>query len=110
MTVLAKHYGNFEMDDFLQSIRDDYDNKLITYSGKDYMFDLVYSKKSNKPSWYLADAIEFMTVKSPKHFAGPLDSIDDLLGAPILDGKSIIDRYDEILTADFVNVVDEQNA
>ena len=104
MTILKKHYGTFEMDDFIQSIRDDYDNKLVTYDGQDYMFDLTFSKKTGKQVWYLADALEFMTVRKPKHLAGPFGSIDELLNAPALDGKSIIDRYDELLTADFVSV------
>ena len=105
MTILKKHYGSFEMDDFIQSVRDDYDNKLITYDGQDYMFDLVYSRKTKEPAWYLTDALEFMTVKHPKHLAGPFGTIDELLNAPVLDGKSIIDRYDELLTADFVSVI-----
>lgn len=109
MAVLEKDYGTFEMGDFIQSVRDDYDNKLITYDGQDYMFDVVYSRKTGKAAWYLADAYEFMTIRNPRHLAGPFDSIDELLNAPVLDGESIIDRYDELLTADFVNVVDERD-
>ena len=104
---LEKHYGNFKKEEFLQAIRDDYDNKLITFGDQDYMFDLVYNKIKESSQWYLMDALEFMTEKKPRPLAGPFKSIDELLNAPVLAGKSITERYGELKTCDFVSVVDQ---
>ena len=90
-----------------QFIRDEYDNALISYNGKDYMFDLVISKKDGHRSWYLMDVLEFMTERKPRPLAGPFDSLDSLLMAPLLDGKSIDERYSEIETSDTFRVVEE---
>lgn len=107
---LCKHYGSFDLDDFIDSIRCDWDNKLITYDSNDYMFDMERGRKGEPTLWYLVDALEFMTVRHPRRMAGPFSSLDELLAAPILDGKSIVERYGELLTADLVSVVDGEDA
>ena len=97
----------FKKRDFFAFIRDEYDNALISYNGKDNMFDLSVSKKDGRRSWYLMDALEFMTERKPKPLAGPFDSLDSLLKAPLLDGKSIDERYSEIGRSDTFRVIEE---
>ena len=97
----------FKKRDFFAFIRDEYDNALISYNGRDYMFDLSVSKKDGRRSWYLMDALEFMTERKPKPLAGPFDSLDSLLKAPLLDGKSIDERYFEIGRSDTFRVIEE---
>lgn len=107
MKKVLKECEPFKKRDFFAFIRDEYDNALISYNGKDYMFDLSVSKKDGRRSWYLMDAIEFMTERKPKPLAGPFDSLDSLLKAPLLDGKSIDERYSEIGTSDTFRVIEE---
>ena len=57
--------------------------------------------------WYLVDALEFMTERKPQPLAGPFDSLENLLKAPLLDGKSIDQRYYEIGTSDTFRIVEE---
>ncbi len=97
----------FKKDDFYLFIDYEYDNALISYNGRDYMFDLTRNKKDGTWSWYLMDAIEFMTERKPKPLFGPFDSLKSLLDAPIFDGKSIDERYDEIGKSDTFRVVEE---
>ena len=107
MKKVLKECEPFKKEYFFQYIMDEYDNVLISYNGKDYMFDLSVSKKDGRWSWYLMDAIEFMTERKPKPLAGPFDSLDSLLKAPLLDGKSIDERYSEIGSSDTFRVIEE---
>lgn len=97
----------FKKKDFFAFIRDEYDNALISYNGRDYMFDSEVSKKDGLRKWYLMDALELMTERKPKPLAGPFDSLESLLKAPLLDGKSIDQRYCEIGTSDTFRIVEE---
>lgn len=48
-----------------------------------------------------------MTERKPQPLAGPFDSLENLLKAPLLDGKSIDQRYYEIGTSDTFRIVEE---
>lgn len=106
MKKVLKECEAFEKNDFYQFIRDEYDNALISWNGCDYMFDLVHSNKDGSSHWYLMDALEFMAERKPRPLAGPFDSLDSLLAAPLLDGKSIDERYYEIGKSDTFRLVE----
>lgn len=97
---IEKQYGDFEIDDFLDAIRCEYDEKLITYNGKDYTFDFKLEERTGKRHWYPVDVPDPESGREPEWTAGPFGSLDELFAAPILDGKSIIGRYDELGTCD----------
>ena len=40
-----------------------------------------------------------------KQLSARYPSLEELLNAPELDGKSFMDRYDELLTCDFVEYI-----
>lgn len=97
---IEKQYGDFEMDDFLDAIRCEYDEKLITYGGNDFTFDFRPEEGTGKRLWYLVDVPDPESGREQERVAGPFGSLDELFAAPILDGKSIIERYDELGTCD----------
>lgn len=107
MKKVWKECKPFKKDDFYRFIEDEYDNALISYGGRDYMFDFTASRHSTNRSWYFMDALEFLSERKPKPLAGPFDSLENLLKAPLLDGKSIDQRYNEIGTSDTFRIVEE---
>lgn len=106
MKNIWKECESFKKDDFYQFVRDEYDNVLISYGGRDYMFDIATSGKGGDCSWYLMDAIEFLSERRPKPLAGPFDSLDSLLAAPVLNGESIDERYCEIEKSDTFRLIE----
>lgn len=96
MKRLVKVYGDFEYDDFVGAMLSEYDNNLITFDGADLMPCLRVKRRSSEREWFFADALECCTVSHPKPLTEPYPSLEALLSAPVLEGKTIAERYDEI--------------
>ncbi len=100
MRRILKECKPFEKSQFYEFVRDEFDNALISYDGRDYMFDRARAKEDGQWRWYLMDAVDHLTERKPRPLFGPFESFESLVTAPILDGKSIDDRYDEIGKSD----------
>ena len=96
MKKLVREYGDFEYEDFIDTMRSEWDNNFVTFSGTDYMPTVRRNKRTGKPEWYFADALECCTVANPKPLTATYGTLDELLSAPVFDGKTIAERYDEM--------------
>ncbi len=106
--TFKKHYGDFEMEDFFDAIDCEYDMKIITYKGRDYIAYRCTDRSTGEEDWWLCDASEYIAKakkgKRPSKLSDVYHSLDELVRAPILDGKSIVERYDEIGKCDWYDV------
>ena len=92
----------YERDDFLECLAGGYDNYIFTYNGQDYMIGMRWNRKRKKEEWFLCDALEGCTLNKPKPLTDLYPSLDAILVAPLLDGKTIADRCSELrICADF---------
>ena len=107
MRKLVKVYGDFDYDDFIGTMLAEYDNNLITFNGMDLMPCLHVERRSGKREWYFADALECCTVRHPKPLTESFSSLEELLFAPILNGKTIAERYNEIGTCNEFYIEDK---
>lgn len=105
MGRLVKHYGDFDKEDFVSAIMQEYDEKLFTYNGQDYMIDQKFDKKRKRCEFFFINALGMRTGVGIEQLSARYPSLEDLLNAPELDGKSFMDRYDELLTCDFVEYI-----
>lgn len=104
---LEKRYGDFDKDDFIDCIKQEYDERLITFRGQDYAFNAIKDEDTGGWKWYMCDALELRTKKHPRRLSGYYTSLDDLLNAPELDGRSVIERFDELGKCDWFWLVDD---
>ncbi|WP_276683328.1 hypothetical protein [Slackia piriformis] len=105
MGRLVKHYGDFDKEDFVSAIMQECDEKLFTYNGQDYMIDQKFDKKRKRREFFFINALGMRTGVGIKQLSAHYPSLEELLNAPELDGKSFMDRYDELLTCDFVEYI-----
>lgn len=105
MGRLVKYYGDFDKEDFVSAIMQEYDEKLFTYNGQDYMIDQKFDKKRKRREFFFINALGMRTGVGIKQLSARYPSLEELLNAPELDGKSFMDRYDELLTCDFVEYI-----
>ncbi len=102
MGRLVKHYGSFEKEDFVTAIMQEYDEKLFTYNGQDYMIDQKFDRKRKCREFFFVNALGMCTGIDVRQLSARYPSLEELLNAPELDGKSFMERYDELFTCDFV--------
>ena len=107
MGRLVKHYGTFEKEDFVTAIMQEYDEKLFTYNGRDYMIDQKFDTKLERREFFFINALGMRTGVGIKQLSARYPSLEELLNAPELDGKSFMERYDELLTCDYVKYITE---
>ncbi len=96
MKKLVKEYGDFEYEDFIGTMRAEWDNNFITFKGVDYMPTVRRNKRTGESEWYFADALECCTAANPKPLTAAYKTLDELLAAPVFDGKTIAERYGEM--------------
>ncbi len=102
MGRLVKHYGSFEKEDFVTAIMQEYDEKLFTYNGQDYMIGQKFDRKRKCREFFFVNALGMCTGIDVRQLSARYPSLEELLNAPELDGKSFMERYDELFTCDFV--------
>lgn len=103
---LVKLYGDFEINDFINAIRDEYDNFLFTWKDQDYMVDREKNPEGGM-WWMFVDAFEDLTIPNPRVLSGKYSTLDELMNAREMDGRSFVERYDEIKTCDEMYIVDD---
>lgn len=98
MAHIEKHYGTFNKEDFVDAFRCAYDWPLFTYRGQDYVIDQKYHRKTGEREYFFADPL--IHRGEGHRLSIGFETVDELLAAPVLDGKSFLDRYDTLLVAD----------
>ena len=87
---------------------DGYFDSEVSFSldGKDYIIVGESPRRGVKTKWFLCDALEYATKRRPKHISPDFDTRDELLDAPLFDGRSFRERFEEAEFFYWYDVVD----
>ena len=83
------------------------DNEVsFTLDGNDYIIVAERPRRFAKPEWFLCDVFEYATKRKPKRISPSFGSMDELIDAPLFNGRSFRERFDEAGFFYWYNVVD----